>query len=457
MLQEIVIPKMGQTVEEATIEKWLKSEGDSVSKGEPVFEITTDKATLEVESFVSGALKKIILEPGEVVPIGAIAAFVGDEADEVTQEMVAKARSDMETLRSQQAAAKPKEEAVAQQAAPREAPAPEPAVSIAPPPVALAPGRLFASPRARRVAQDRKVSLNVLTGSGPNGRVVERDVQSYLERLTGLKISPTARALAYERDVDLARVRGSGPAGKIMKADVAAAPSVAGPPGGRLEPASPMRKIIADRMTYSKKEIPHFYLCVDVDATEMVAFRAQYNAESGSKVSYNDILIAACAKAFQEVPEMNVFWHENAIFHRDRVNIGLAVALDGGLIVPVVRDADRKTIPEISTDTQDLIAKAQGKRLQPDEYQGGCLTISNLGMFGIDSFIPIINPGEAAILGVGRIAEKPVVIDGGIAVRKMMNLTLSCDHRAGDGATAARFLQVVQNTLEDPQALQGLT
>ena len=452
MLKEVQMPKLGQTVEEATIELWHKQEGDAVAKGDVLLEITTDKATLGVEAYVAGTLRKQLYQAGEVVPVNAAIAFVGDPDDEVTAEMVAQAKA--------AAAAKPaKAPAPAKAAAPSPQPAAAPDAAPLPLPTLLpmaplhaapAAGRIFSSPRARRVARERKVAIGIVRGSGPNGRIVERDVLDYADRVAQLRVSPTALELALGRGVDLTRLKGSGVDGRIMKADVEAAPAA---PAGRAVPLTAMRRIVAERLTYSKQTTPHFYLTIDVDMTDAVAFRKRLNAAGGTKISFNDLLIRACTLAFAEVPEMNCAWADGGILYRREVHIGLAVALDAGLIVPVVRDCDGRSLEQIAHATAALVEKARGKRLTPDEYEGGCMTLSNLGMFGVETVAPIINPGEVAILGVGRIAPRPIVRDGAVVVRQMTTLTLACDHRIVDGAIAARWVQAVQQALEAPETL----
>jgi len=455
MIREVVMPKLGQTMEEASIEAWRVREGDNVQKGDVLLEINTDKAALEVESFYAGVVKKLLYAQGDTVPCNAVIALIGDAADAVTDEMVQQARA---TAQAAAAAAKapaaapapkpaePRPASVAPATVPAPAPVPAAPLAASAPPV---PDRVFISPRARRVAGERRVPLQVLHGSGPNGRIVEADVLAYAERVAQLRVSPTALEIAHQRGVDLTRVKGSGADGRIMAADVEKAPVA----GRRRVPLTAMRRVVAQRMTLSKATIPHFYLTMDADMTALVAFRAQLQASSGRKVSFNDFILRACALAFAEVPAMNCAWADGALLYRDEVNIGIAVGLEGGLIVPVVRGCESKSLLEIAAASEALIAKARHKRLTPDDYEGGCLTLSNLGMFGVDSVIPIINPGEAAILGIGRIAKRPVVIGDGIAIRQMTTLVLACDHRLVDGVIGAQFLQKVKDLLEQPTAL----
>lgn len=434
MISKVLMPKLGETMTEATVERWLKKEGDPVSVGDIILEITTDKATLEVESYASGVLRKIIVPKGKKVPINTVIALIGDPNDPLP--------TDIETPAAAPATV---------EVAPVERPqATEGRTPSAP------TGKLFVSPRARKLAEAECVPLHILRGSGPNGRIVEADVQEYLRKIAHLTVSPVARQVAYQRGVDLLTIKGTGPAGRITKEDVLAAPTAARPAlvGGRREELTAMRRIIAERLSQSKREIPHFYIQMDFDMTAAVAWRKAYNDKNENKIAYHDMLIRACAIAYAAVPEMNCAWRGDHIWIRDQVNIGIAVALEKGLIVPVVKDVGRKSLAQIAEESRRLIEKARGKRLTPDEYEGGCLTISNLGMYDVDTFYPIINPGEVAILGVGRITEKPVVLNGGIHVRSMMTVTLAGDHRAIDGATAAQFLKKVKEAMSDPACLE---
>lgn len=437
MVQEIQMPKLGQTMEEGTVETWLVKEGEEVKKGEPLFEVTTDKATLEVEAFVSGTLLKIVVDEGEEVPVNEVIAYVGEKGEKIPEGRPRKA-----------APAKEEEPAKAAKAASAKEKAPG-AVAVKPAPVQ--PEEVKASPRARKLAKAEKVPVAILRGSGPSGRVIEEDVEKYIQETRNIKVTPTARELAFQHNVDLRATEGSGPNGKITKEDmeaaatvIAARPAVA---AGRQE-LSAMRRIVADRMTESKQTVPHFYLTVDVDMANVIALRKRINEENNAKVSYNDIIIKACAEAYAEVPRMNAQWGGDHVVVNDQADIALAVSIEDGLMVPVVRNAQDKDYLEISADTMDLIERARSKKLGPDEYQGGSLTLSNLGMLGIDNFIPIVNPGQAAIFGIGKIQEKAVVIDGGIHIRPMMTMTLCCDHRVVNGAEGAEYLSAVKRLLE---------
>jgi len=441
MIQKVLLPKLGQTMEEATIETWRVKEGDAVKKGDVLLEITTDKATLEVESFVAGIVRKILAETGAVLPVNTVLALVGDPNDPLPEDLESLAApAKTQAASKQEAAAAPTEE--------------EPSVA---PVSAGAPGRLFASPRARRKAENEKVPLALLRGTGPEGRIVEKDVDAYLQKRAAVKVTPTALKIAFERGVDVLAVTGSGPRGKITKEDALAAPvaaaPAAGPAGGKRVELSAMRRIVAQRMTQSKREAPHFYLIMDIDMTAAAALRKRLNTEGDTRIGFHDLLIRACAKALVAHPKMNVSWGGDAILQRGEVNVSLAVALEEGLIVPVVKNADRLSLKQIALESKRLIDRARQKKLTPDEYEGGCLTISNLGMYDVDAFLPVINPGESGILGVGRIVPKPVVIEGEVHVRSIMEASLSADHRAVDGAIAAEFFKAVKDLLEAPEQL----
>jgi len=452
MISKVTMPKLGQTMEKAVVEKWVKSEGDEVAKGDILLEITTDKATLEVESYHEGTLLKIFAEEGTEVPVNHVIAVVGDPGEEIPDDIAAPPPASAEEAPKPSAPARPAPAPSAAAPAPSATPTAAPvavAAAPAPPDVVAPPERVFSSPRARRRAKEEKIALDCLVGSGPNGRIIERDVTAYLERLDAVQVTPTARVIAFQRGVDLLKTKGSGPNGRIVKDDVADAV----PARGLREQLTPMRRVIADRLTHSFRDIPHFYLMMDMDMAAVVPFRKTLNDEGDVRVSFNDILMRACALAYEDVPEMNAAWLGDSILIRPDVNIGLAVSLDKGLIVPVVKDVQTKTLQQLALESADLVQRARSKQLTPDDYEGGCLTLSNLGMFDVDAFVPIINPGEAAILGVGRITEKAIVVDGMIAIKPMMTVTLSGDHRVIDGAQAAAFLKKIKDVLVEPDVL----
>ena len=438
-MEEIKMPQLGQSVEEASIVEWFKKEGDRVEKGEPLFSIQTDKAEIEYESPVAGTLRKILLPPDELAPVLTVAALVGGEDEELPD-------------LSQYGAGAGVQSAAA--AEPEAAEQPTPAVTTAQTPAAPAPApageQAGVSPRARNTAARLGVDPASITGSGPKGRIIEVDVVAAAERQP--KVTPTARRLAELEGVNLAAIAGTGPAGKILKADVeraAAAPATqpaqAAGAAGRT-PLSPMRRIIAERMSQSKHDAPHYYMTVEVDMTASRQFRQGVGA---FKPSYNDFVLRACVRAIQDYPLVNARWAGDAIEQVADINIGFAVALPDGLVVPVVKQAQSKTLQEIHNETRQLTEKARNGKLTPDDYSGNTFTVSNLGAFGVDHFTAIINQPDSAILAVGQMREKPVVIDGGIHVRPIMKMTLSSDHRVIDGAVAAQFLGRVKEILEN--------
>ncbi len=459
-VHQVTMPALGETVDTSTIERWVKKEGDPVRRGDVLCEITTDKATLEVESFYEGTLLKILAPEGSELPVGAPIALVGPAGAKVEAPPASPAAPSAgagagTAAPSPAGTAAPQSPAqVAPPAAPAEAPA-----------AAERRGRVFASPRARRRARELGVVLEALEGTGPGGRIVEADVVEAAAAGRGVKATPLARKAAVRLGVDLRGVRGTGPGGKVRKADVEAAASAVptapaapvAPPvrPGEVVPLTKMRRIVAERMTHSKQTIPCYYLSMDIDMTEVACLRAKLNQRTGGdpKVSFNDFVIKACGLALLQFPAVNSRWVEGGIERRGVAHVGLAVALDEGLLVPVVRDADAKSVVQIARETADLAARARSKRLTPDEYQDGCMTVSNLGMFGVTSFIPVVNPGESCILGLGVIQDRVVIHQGGMYIRKMMTATLSVDHRLVDGAVGAQFLETIRDLLERPQQL----
>lgn len=464
MIQKVLLPMLGETMEAATIATWRKAEGDKVARGDILCEITTDKATLEVESTVQGTLLKIIGQPGQELPVNTVIAVVGDPGEAIPPEVLAApAAPAPKAPPAAQSQTKPAPAPAAAPApAPKPAPKPKPATAPTPVPVAR-PGRIFVSPRARKLAAAEHVPLAALKGSGPEGRIVEADVAAYVAKVEGLKITPLARKVACERNVDVLALAAAGK--KVTKEDVeaaepikvaAAGPGIIAPQGGRV-PLTPMRRIIAQRMLESKSQIPCYYLHMDVDFTELMASRARLNQKNagGPKVSINDYILMACAKALGEFPEVNSAWDGDGIIFRDSINVSIAVALEQGLIVPVVKNIERRNLLDVSAESKRLIEKARSKKLLPEEYEGGAMTVSNLGMFGIKHFVPVVNPGESCILGLGVIEERLVVRQGGMFIRQMMTMTLACDHRLVDGAVGARFLERIRDLLEQPGQLEA--
>jgi len=408
MVTEVVMPKLGETMDKGKIVKWLKREGERVERGEPLLEIETDKATLEVEARSSGTLRRIVAQEGEIVPITQTIAYLGEEGEPLPVEAVSKPTPLV-------AEAKEAEAKV-------EVPKAKPSVEVK------------ASPLAKKIAEERGVDLTQVTGTGPGGRITREDVLGFLAS------------------------RAEAPAVAVV---IPSAPTAPVPPAPTEEfqivPLSGMRRAIAKKMAYSKSSIPHFYIGAEVDMTEASKMRQNLiptiESKAGVRLSFTHLLIKAVAMALTEFPQLNaVFDGENIKLARD-INIGIAVGLEDGLIVPVLKKANEMDLVKIASEADKLIARAREKRLREDEFVGGTFTVSNLGGFDVDSFIAIINPPETAILAVGRIREKPAVVNGNVTIRNMMNVTLSADHRVLDGVTAAKFLQRVKTLLETPYNL----
>ncbi|MGC9397835.1 MAG: dihydrolipoamide acetyltransferase family protein [Anaerolineae bacterium] len=423
----VVMPKLGLTMTEATLVEWHKDDGEAVEKGEVLFTLETAKSTLDIEAPASGVLH-ILVPAGETVPVKTPVAQIDGDAKAPQPQA--------DTM------VKPKMESAA-----------EPLKGID---AKLAP----ASPKARALARARGVSLEAIDGTGPRGMIVVADVERAAVE-PQVKASPVARNVAAQLGVDLRTLQGSGPRGRIMRADVERAARVPSPPPSEATPVSAdsvvalsgLRGIIAERLTRSWRERPQVTLITELDATNLVNARAQLNAEPDVKVSYNAFLVKAVALALRDHPEANVALTEAGLQQRQQINVGLAVDTERGLMVPVLHDADAKGLLEIDRALKELAQRALDGVSLPDELVGGSITVTNLGMYEIDAFTPIINPSESVILGVGQIAAKPVVADGEIAIRQMMTLSLGFDHRVIDGAPAARFLQRIKRLLERPAAL----
>jgi pyruvate dehydrogenase E2 component (dihydrolipoamide acetyltransferase) len=420
-MPEITMPRLSDTMEEGTLATWLKQPGDQVHRGDVLAEIETDKATMELESFEEGLLERILVQAGETVPIGQPIAIVGSGDGATTAP----------------AAPSPAETASRIEAAPEvEAPAPPPAAAPAPPPAAPPPeGRpVKASPMARAIARDHGIDLTTVTGSGPGGRVVKADVEA-LAAGDGGRAAPAPA-----------------PTGPPAPAAPAPAPAAAADDVEEV-PLTSMRRTVARRLVESMQSAPHFYLTIQVDADALLGLRGELNrrlADEGIKLSVNDLLVKACAVTLRAHPDINASWAGDKILRHRRIHVGIAVAVEGGLIVPVVRDTDQKSVSQISREAKALAERARAGKLRPEEFTGGTFTVSNLGMFGIDQFTAVINPPEAAILAVGTTSPEPVVRDGRLATRQRMKLTMSIDHRTVDGATGAQFLADLKRVLEEP-------
>jgi pyruvate dehydrogenase E2 component (dihydrolipoamide acetyltransferase) len=457
MAVQVLMPKLSDAMQEGRVLQWLKNEGDRVEGGDAIAAIETDKAEIEMEAFGSGVLRKILVPAGQSAPVGSLIGIIAESDEDISGLESGAGRAAAAAAPAAKAAQPPAGKlATAPSPAPIEAQAPAavppraaqpPAAAAttaaAPPPAPPAPvgseeGWVRASPVARRMAREAGIDITQVPGSGPQGRILERDVESFL-----------AARPATE------------PAGRPAAPPAAppAAAQVAPParPGTTFEDRelSAMRRAIATRMAQSKGPVPHFYLTVEVDMGQAAEFRDAVNAFEGGaqRISFTDILVKACAVALPRHPLLNAAYVDERIRFYHTVDVGIAVAVEDGLITPVVRRCEQKTLRQISQEAAELADRARARKLKPEEYTGATFTISNLGMFDIDEFSAIINPPEAAILAVGTIAPKPVVVDGAVAVRRRMRMTLSCDHRVVDGATGARFLQDLKMVLEKPYLL----
>jgi len=421
MATELTMPKMGFDMTEGKLAQWLKNVGEPVKRGEPIAEIETDKVNIEAESPADGVLLGTFLEPGQTVPVGTLIGVIGKEGEKV----------DLEAMRKQAVAAvgaaEGAPEAETTQAPAEAAGKPEPVSRPESPAVTKTNGRIKASPLARRMAEEKGVDLAALSGSGPGGRIVKRDVDEAVA--AGPAVAPAPRA----------------------------APAMLGPAVLKDETVklTKLRQTIARRMTASKQQAPHFYVTVEIDMAEAMALRSKLNAltDEAGKISVNDMVVKAAALALTHFPNVNASFAETSIQRHGAVHMGIAVALDAGLITVVVHDADRKPLAQIARESKDIIARARSGKSRVEELQGSTFTVSNLGMFDVSEFIAIVNPPEAAIVAVGSVMDVPVVKDGQLVPGKRMKATISADHRVTDGAEAARFMQVLKQHLEEPLRL----
>jgi pyruvate dehydrogenase E2 component (dihydrolipoamide acetyltransferase) len=437
----VPIPKLGQSEETVKIEKWRVKEGDKIKKGDILFEVETDKAVLEVESQFEGTLLKIVIPAGKEVPVMATAAVIGNPGEAIPKIEAPKAVEKKTEVKKPEAKAAAASAKSAQPQAVSSAPAPVQQMSYAP---AAPEFKAKPSPRARKFAEDYLINLDDVPGSGgENGRVTEADVKKYLESSGYSKklITPSAFNLAKKEKLSLLQIEGTGENSRVTIADVKAAASE------KPREFSNMRKVIAKRLTESKQRIPHFYVTVSVDMTE-VAKKRKALKDQGMNMSVNLFIIKAVALALKEFPMLNAETDGLSVKYKSKVNIGVAVSLESGLVVPVVRNTDKKALDEIQAEVSELAEKARTGKLQPDEMKGGTFTISNMGMLNVENFSAIINPGETAILAVSSAMPTPVVREGQVVVRDMMKITVSADHRAVDGSDAAKFANAVKLKLE---------
>jgi pyruvate dehydrogenase E2 component (dihydrolipoamide acetyltransferase) len=437
MATQVIMPKLSPTMEEGQLSRWLKKEGDKVSMGEPLAEIDTDKATMEMQALGTGVLRKILIQEGESAPLGQIIAIIAEPDEDIS-------------ALTNQAASRPSANIPAppeKESEPEPAPAtPTGAAVVAgngrpdPPPAATAAtGRLIVSPLAARMAAEAGIDLRSVSGSGPGGRIIKRDVE---EIISGAKVAPAADAKPAQR-----HLRAVAPS-PFQKSPTAQASAY------RDEPTSEMRRTIAKRLVTSLGPVPHFFLTTEIEMDRAAEMRKGINdLDPELKISINDIIIKVAAAALIQHPQVNSSFQDKAVRYYERADIGVAVAIEDGLITPIIRAADQKSLGEIAAEVRELAERARNRKLLPEEFMGASFSVSNLGMFGIDEFTAIINPPEAAIMAIGAMTPKPVVRNDAVVVRQIMRVTMSCDHRVIDGATGAKFLQTFKRILENPLLL----
>ncbi|AXT20935.1 pyruvate dehydrogenase complex dihydrolipoamide acetyltransferase [Flavobacteriaceae bacterium AU392] len=409
----VTMPRLSDTMEEGTVASWLKKVGDKVEEGDILAEIETDKATMEFESFNEGTLLHIGIQEGDTAKVDALLAIIGPAGTDVS-----KVASNFK-VNGNGTSTKLEEPNVADTKKVEDKKS-ETKIDTAPTPVVSSNGRLFASPLAKKIAEEKGINLSQVQGSGENGRIVKRDVENYTPQAATQSGTNVAKFVASGQE-DFDEIK-----------------------------HSQMRKVIAKRLGESKFTAPHYYLNVEFDMENAIAFRKQFNSIPDTKISYNDMIVKACALALRQHPQVNSRWFDDKMQLNNHVHIGVAVAVEDGLVVPVVRFANEQSLPQIGAAVKDFAGRSRSKKLTPQEMEGSTFTISNLGMFGIESFTSIINQPNSAILSVGAIVEKPVVKEGQIVVGNTMKLTLACDHRTVDGATGAQFLQTLKGFIENP-------
>ena len=435
MATQVVMPKLSPTMEEGQLARWLKKEGDKVAMGEPLAEVDTDKATMEMQALSNGVLRKILIKEGESAPLGQPIAIIGEPDEDISELLKsageakpAKAEAAPEKLPEADAA--PAVEATPE-AQPKTAAAPavdgdgrEPQTTTA------ATGRILISPIAARMAAEAGIDFKSIQGSGPGGRIIKKDIESVMSRKSDRSgAKPSLRPLPRPS-----------PQGAVY-----------GPSAYRDEPASEMRRTIARRLVTSLGPVPHFFLTSEIDMERAAEMRGSINEiYPDLKLSINDVIIKVAAVALIQHPQVNASFQDKVIRFYEHADIGVAVATENGLITPVIRAAELKSLIDIATEVRELADRARARKLKPEEYTGATFSISNLGMFGIEEFTAIINPPEGAILAVGAMQPKPVVRDGEIVARQTMRVTMSCDHRVIDGATGAKFLQTFKQIMENP-------
>ena len=439
MATKVIMPKLSPTMEEGQLSRWLKKEGDKVSMGEPLAEIDTDKATMEMQALGTGVLRKILIQEGESAPLGQLIAIIGEPDEDISA--LAAPSSSSKTPKSPAPAEPIKESkepglaAVPEAASPHVSSASSGNGSQETAQLEKSPsGRLIVSPLAARMAAESGIDLRSVSGSGPGGRIIKRDVEQLISgKSTTTVVQPPTRHL---------RAVETSPFQKSATAQASAY---------RDEPASEMRRTIAKRLVTSLGPVPHFFLTTEIEMDRAAEMRKGINElDPDLKISINDIIIKVAAAALMQHPQVNASFQEKVVRYYEHADIGVAVAIEEGLITPIVRAADQKSLSEIAAEVRDLAERARNRKLRPEEYLGASFSVSNLGMFGIDEFTAIINPPEAAILAVGAMSAKPVVRNNEVVIRQIMRVTMSCDHRVVDGATGAKFLQTFKKILENP-------
>ena len=418
----ITMPRLSDTMEEGTISSWLKNVGDKVSEGEILAEIETDKATMEFESFYDGILSHIAVQAGETVNVDELIAIISEGEIDVTKALENYSKEPIEPSTETKSDVETNEEETSSVE-----------VDVIPE-VSISDKRIFASPLAKKIANEKNIDLSQITGSGENGRIVKEDLENInvSEKVPPVLVSEPASV--SQPDVNLAPVKPVFNDGEEFT---------------EIENSS-MRKAIAKNLSKSKFSAPHYYLSVEFNMDNAIAFREQYNSMPNTKISFNDIIIKACAIALKDHPQVNSQWSDDKIRLNNIVNIGVAVGIEDGLVVPVIKNADLESLHNINSTVRDYAVRAKSKKLRPDEIEGSTFTISNLGMFGIKEFTSIINQPNSAILSVGTIVKKPIVVNEKIVVGNTMKLTLACDHRSVDGVTGSLFLQTLKGYIENP-------
>jgi len=428
--KDVIMPALGMAQETGTLIQWLKAAGDSVTKGEPLMEIETDKATVEIEAPASGTLSSITAQAGDVIPVGQRIALILAPGETALSASLPQATQPANTLQPQ----------------------PTP---VSPQPAFASVKPVTATPVAARLAAEHRLDITKIKPDG--GQIRKEDVLAYLDTqnkpiaITRVLASPKARRLAQERGVDLKSVSGSGPDGAVLANDVLTFRGTH--PASESLTVSRMWRVMADRLTQAWTTIPHFYLIREVSASRLIAWREKAQKESAEKITYTDLLVRLTAAALRRYPRLNASWMNDTISLNTEINIGLAVAVADGLLVPVIHRADELNLSELALRRSGIVAQAKAGKLSLDDLSGGTFTISNLGMYGVDAFNAIVNPPQAAILAVSRIADRVVPVNGQPAVQPMMTLSLSCDHRVVDGARGAEFLQALADLIEEPLQL----